>query len=246
MAKSINSLLLLILFFSSSAIPVNYNVLSLGAKPDGITDSTRTFLATWTKAYSSMAATTIYVPPGRLTPHALSSGVSSWSYLQRGSTSSHFASGCTLAQSGSVSEQIYRSSDTSPSGDNGNHVTRPLQHGKWSKGKDGFVVTDTWGVDVGGMVCTTLTIWLQQTEEAMYLCPYQYKSLTLILLIPVSSILNREEGVSLVKRQVIENVSSLLFCDYHVFCYSTVLATVYSSLQSTPTFQSICSVQFIK
>ncbi|KAJ4710118.1 Vacuolar fusion CCZ1-like protein [Melia azedarach] len=143
----------------------------------------------------------------RLTPNALSSGVSSWSYLRRGSTSSHFVSGFTLAQSGSVSEQIYHSSDTSPSGDNGNHVTRPLQHGKWSKGKDGFLVTDTWGVDVGGMVCTTPTIWLQQTEEAMYLCPYQYKNLTLILLIPVSSILNREEGVSLVKRQVIENAS---------------------------------------
>ncbi|KAJ4723877.1 Polygalacturonase [Melia azedarach] len=70
MEKAINSLalsvLLLILFFSSSsAIAVNYNVLSLGAKPDGITDSTRAFLAAWTKACTSAAATTIYVPPGR-------------------------------------------------------------------------------------------------------------------------------------------------------------------------------------
>ncbi|KAJ6986460.1 F23A5.27 isoform 3 [Populus alba x Populus x berolinensis] len=41
----------------------------------------------------------------------------------------------------------------------------------------------------------------------MYLCAYQYKSLTLILLVPLSSILNGEQGVSLVKQQVLENAS---------------------------------------
>ncbi|KAJ4723873.1 polygalacturonase-like [Melia azedarach] len=70
MAKQMNSLvlsvLLLILFFSSSSsIPVNYNVLSFGAKPDGITDSTQAFVAAWAKACGSTAAATIYVPPGR-------------------------------------------------------------------------------------------------------------------------------------------------------------------------------------
>lgn len=143
----------------------------------------------------------------RLSPHALSSGVSSWSYLLRGSTSSHFVSGSTLAHSGPVSEQIYHSSHASPGGNNVNRVTRALQHGKWYKGKDGFLVTDIWGVDVGSLVCATPTIWLQQTEEAMYLCPYQFKSLTLILLIPVSSILNGEQGVAVVKQQVLENAS---------------------------------------
>ncbi|KAJ0094913.1 hypothetical protein Patl1_15594 [Pistacia atlantica] len=143
----------------------------------------------------------------RLTPHALSSGVSSWSYLRRGSASSLVASGSTLPHSASVSEQIYHSSNTSPGRDNSNHVARPLQHGKWSKGKDGFLVTDIWGVDAGSLICATPTVWLRQTEEGMYLCPYQYKSLTIILLIPLSSILNGEQGVSAVKQQVLDNAS---------------------------------------
>ncbi|TXG57087.1 hypothetical protein EZV62_018400 [Acer yangbiense] len=143
----------------------------------------------------------------RLTPHALSSGASSWSYLRRASTSSHAGSGSTLAHSGFVSEQIYHSSDISPSGDNNHHVSRPLQHGKWSKGNDGFLVTDIWGVDVGSSMIASPTVWLQQTEERMYLCTYQYKGLTLILLMPVSSILNGEQGVSAVKQQVLENAS---------------------------------------
>ncbi|KAJ0084954.1 hypothetical protein Patl1_31267 [Pistacia atlantica] len=143
----------------------------------------------------------------RLTPHALSSGVSSWSYLRRGSASSLVASGSTLPHSASVSEQIYHSSNTSPGRDNSNHDARPLQHGKWSKGKDGFLVTDIWGVDAGSLICATPTVWLRQTEEGMYLCPYQYKSLTIILLIPVSSILNGEQGVSAVKQQVLDNAS---------------------------------------
>ncbi|KAJ0038622.1 hypothetical protein Pint_22457 [Pistacia integerrima] len=143
----------------------------------------------------------------RLTPHALSSGVSSWSYLRRGSASSLVASGSALPHSASVSEQIYHSSNTSPGRDNSNHVARPLQHGKWSKGKDGFLVTDIWGVDAGSLICATPTVWLRQTEEGMYLCPYQYKSLTIILLIPVSSILNGEQGVSAVKQQVLDNAS---------------------------------------
>ncbi|KAG6600861.1 Vacuolar fusion protein CCZ1-like B, partial [Cucurbita argyrosperma subsp. sororia] len=59
----------------------------------------------------------------RLTPRVLSSGTSSWSYLIRGNAASH------VAQHG---------------GNVGNRVIRPLQHGKWSKGKDGFLETDIW------------------------------------------------------------------------------------------------------
>ncbi|XVF03012.1 hypothetical protein REPUB_Repub04eG0223900 [Reevesia pubescens] len=143
----------------------------------------------------------------RLTPHALSSGTSSWSYLRKGNSSSHVATESTLAHSGSVSEQFYGSRDTSPAGDNRYRITRPLQHDKWLKGKDGFLVTDIWGVDVGSLNSNTPTVWLQQTEERMYLCAYQYKSLTLILLIPLSSILNGEQGVSIVKQQLLENAS---------------------------------------
>ncbi|KAH9782605.1 Pectin lyase-like superfamily protein [Citrus sinensis] len=76
MAKSMSLrillvLIILILFFSSSlAIPVvTYNVISLGAKSDGRSDSTKAFLASWTKACGSTAASTIYVPPGRYLLH---------------------------------------------------------------------------------------------------------------------------------------------------------------------------------
>ncbi|KAJ0020184.1 hypothetical protein Pint_32718 [Pistacia integerrima] len=92
----------------------------------------------------------------------------------------------TLPHSASVSEQIYHSSNTSPGRDNSNHDARPLQH--------------AWFVPPP-------TVWLRQTEEGMYLCPHQYKSLTIILLIPVSSILNGEQGVSAVKQQVLDNAS---------------------------------------
>ncbi|GAY67263.1 hypothetical protein CUMW_255180, partial [Citrus unshiu] len=76
MAKSMSLhillvLIFLILFFSSSlAIPVvTYNVISLGAKSDGRSGSTKAFLAAWAKACGSTAASTIYVPPGRYLLH---------------------------------------------------------------------------------------------------------------------------------------------------------------------------------
>ncbi|KAJ7954378.1 Vacuolar fusion CCZ1-like protein [Quillaja saponaria] len=143
----------------------------------------------------------------RLTPHALSSGVSSWSYLRKGNTGSNFATESILAHSRSVSDSFYGSSDTSPDGDTHHHVVRPLQHDKWSKGKDGYLVTDIWGAEVGNWAYATPTVWLQQTQEKMYLCAYQHRNLTLILLVPVSIILNGEQGVSVVKQQVLENAS---------------------------------------
>lgn len=141
----------------------------------------------------------------RLTPRALSSGVSSWSYLRKGSTASPVDTGSMLAHSASVSEQNFGSRDTAPVGNN--NVARPLQQDRWSKGKDGFLVTDIWGAEAGSSTSATPTVWLQQTEERMYLCAYQYRSLTFILLVPVASILNGEQGVSVVKQQILENVS---------------------------------------
>ena len=84
---------------------------------------------------------------------------------------------------------------------------RPLQHNKWYKGTNGFPVTDIWGPEVGSMIFATPTVLLQQTDERMYLCVYQHKSLTFILLFPVSSILNGEQGISVVKQQIMENAS---------------------------------------
>lgn len=122
----------------------------------------------------------------RLTPRVLSSGASSWSYLIRGNAASH------VAQHG---------------GNVGNRVIRPLQHGKWSKGKDGFLETDIWGMEASGWVGSTPKIWLFQPEEQMYLYVHQHKSLTLILLVPVSSIPNGEQGISIVRQYVLENAS---------------------------------------
>lgn len=135
----------------------------------------------------------------RLTTNALSSGTSSWSYLRKGSGSSQISSR-------SISVVPLGSSGTLPSGNGSNtvRVIRPLQHDMWSKGKDGFLVTDIWGTDA------TPTILLHKTQERFYLLTYQYKSLTLVLLVPIAAIVNGELDISFVKQQVIENVSSSL------------------------------------
>ncbi|KAK1263758.1 hypothetical protein QJS04_geneDACA011985 [Acorus gramineus] len=125
----------------------------------------------------------------RLTPHALSSGTNSWSYLRRGTGGSNIAADSFLAKNGStLGELQYTSHDTSPGRQDPRHNTlRPLQRDKWSKGRDGFLVTDIWGSEAGGMVPITPTIWLQQTEE-------------------LSSLINGEQGIFLVKQQFLENV----------------------------------------
>ncbi|KAK9935394.1 hypothetical protein M0R45_022497 [Rubus argutus] len=142
----------------------------------------------------------------RLTPRALSSGASSWSYLRKGTTS-NVSSSSILSHSGAVPEQFHSLHDNSPAGDDSSHVIRPLKQGKWSKGKDGFLATDIWGAEPSTGVSATPTVFLRQTEERMFLCAHQHKSLTLIFLIPVSSVLNGEQGVSTVKQQVLESVS---------------------------------------
>ncbi|XP_052188933.1 vacuolar fusion protein CCZ1 homolog B-like isoform X2 [Diospyros lotus] len=138
----------------------------------------------------------------RLSPRALSSGVSSWSYLRKGSASSHPEAGSISGNTAAVSDQY-----PSSGGDSSCNVARPLQHEKWTKGKDGFLVTDIWNAEAGNLVPTTPTIWLQQTMNRMYLCAFQHKNLTLILLIPVTSIVNGERDISLVKQQILENAS---------------------------------------
>lgn len=114
-----------------------------------------------------------------------------------------------MARPGGVPEQFQGSDVNSPAGDNNYRVIRPLQQDKWSKGKDGFLVTDIWGAEASNLISATPTVLLHQTEERMYLCAHQHKSLTLIFLIPVSSVLIGDQGVSAVKQQVLENVSFL-------------------------------------
>ncbi|KAL1205585.1 putative vacuolar fusion protein CCZ1 [Cardamine amara subsp. amara] len=133
----------------------------------------------------------------RLTTNALSSSTSSWSYLRKGSSSSQIPSRST-------STNLLGSNDALPSGNGSNigRVIRPLQHDKWSKGKDGFLVSDIWGVDA------TPIVLLQKTQERFYLLTYQYKSLTMVLLVPNAAIVNGELDISFVKQQVIENASA--------------------------------------
>lgn len=147
----------------------------------------------------------------RLTPRVLSSGGSTWSYLRKGNASSHTEPGSLLANSGSAFDRLHGFRDASSVGGDNYRIVRPLQHGKWSRGKDGFLVTDIWGVEVGNLVPTTPTIWLQQIEHKMYLCAYQHKNLTIILLMPVTSMLNGEEGISMLKQQLLENASAKIF-----------------------------------
>ncbi|KAM7469243.1 hypothetical protein LguiA_007426 [Lonicera macranthoides] len=58
--------LLFIFFFKSSlAASITYNVVSLGAKADGKSDSSKAFLSAWAAACGSANPATIYVPNGR-------------------------------------------------------------------------------------------------------------------------------------------------------------------------------------
>ncbi|KAL7250802.1 hypothetical protein ACSBR1_012750 [Camellia fascicularis] len=60
---------LLAFFYQPLATAVTYNVVNLGAKPDGKIDSTKSFLSAWDAACASANPTTIYVPPGRYLLH---------------------------------------------------------------------------------------------------------------------------------------------------------------------------------
>ncbi|KGN66774.1 polygalacturonase-like [Cucumis sativus] len=72
MANPTKSLVFIVFFhlFIQISTAANYNVISFGAKPDGKTDSTQSFLKAWTSACSSSTRSTINVPKGRflLTP----------------------------------------------------------------------------------------------------------------------------------------------------------------------------------
>ncbi|XP_021722506.1 vacuolar fusion protein CCZ1 homolog B-like isoform X2 [Chenopodium quinoa] len=140
----------------------------------------------------------------RMTPRALSASGSSWSYLRKGNTAAHLTAGSILPTSSTFTERVQGSRDTSPSGESRYLIARPLQQGKWSKGKDGFLVTNQWGSD---MNASFLTVLLQQTKERMYLCAHQHKNVTIILLIPVTSINNAEREIPVLKQQLLENAS---------------------------------------
>ncbi|KAM0887912.1 hypothetical protein ACQ4PT_028683 [Festuca glaucescens] len=144
----------------------------------------------------------------RLTPRALYSNANSWSYLRKGAYVN--AGPASSSSNGAAAAERYhsRSRDTSPGGQNQmHHNFRPLQREKLSKGKDGFVAADFATTEVRAAVPLTPILWFQQAEERMYLCVYQHKNLTILLLIPASSVINGEEGIAHVKKHLLENAS---------------------------------------
>ncbi|WCJ25732.1 Pectin lyase-like superfamily protein [Euphorbia peplus] len=67
MATLILSVIFLCLHINSSlgSVTTTYNVLKYGARPNGVTDSTKAFLDAWSVACASTNSTMIYVPKGR-------------------------------------------------------------------------------------------------------------------------------------------------------------------------------------
>ncbi|CAM6129572.1 unnamed protein product [Calypogeia fissa] len=83
------------------------------------------------------------------------------------------------------------------------HVPRPLAHEAWWRGADGFLDTDAWNTREEGSNDLP-DVWLQSSEERMQLCVYQYKSLTILMLVPTSS---GSEVVTTLKGQLLEKAS---------------------------------------
>ncbi|KAK2413843.1 endo-polygalacturonase [Trifolium repens] len=68
----ISCILYITIISSSNAAPsTTYNVIKFGAKPDGKTDSTESFLNAWKSACGSLVPSTIYVPKGRYLLNAI-------------------------------------------------------------------------------------------------------------------------------------------------------------------------------
>jgi len=58
-------IILIFLALTTLAKANTYTVATFGAKPDGVTDSSKAFLAAWSSACSTPAFATIVVPPGQ-------------------------------------------------------------------------------------------------------------------------------------------------------------------------------------
>ncbi|TXG71856.1 hypothetical protein EZV62_000435 [Acer yangbiense] len=58
-------MIVVLLYQSSSSALTTYNVLSFGARGNGVTDSTQAFISAWSAACASTGPTRIYVPKGR-------------------------------------------------------------------------------------------------------------------------------------------------------------------------------------
>ncbi|CAA6664771.1 unnamed protein product [Spirodela intermedia] len=144
----------------------------------------------------------------RLTPQALSLGTNSWSYLRRGPSPNVTNLSPLSTTSASLEDHQHRSNDSSSGNQDPNYnVPRALQREKWSKGKDGFLVTDIWLKESGSSIAANPSVWLKQAEQRMFLLIYQHRSMTVVLLVPVNSLSNGEKDLPMLKQQVIENAA---------------------------------------
>jgi hypothetical protein len=76
----------------------------------------------------------------------------------------------------------------------------------WWKEVDNFLATDSWESDSRGAKALGPTVWLQHTNEQMRLCVFQYRTVTLIMLVPINSSVNGLDGLSLLRGQLLEKV----------------------------------------
>lgn len=159
----------------------------------------------------------------RLTPQALSLGTNSWSYLRRGPSPNVTNLSPLSTTSASLEGHQHRPNDSSSGNQGRNYnVPRALQREKWFKGKDGFLVTDIWLKESGSSIAANPVVWLRQAEQRMFLLIYQHRSMTVILLVPVSSLSNGEKDLPMLKQQVIENVGPLPLQSFSYFSCAEV------------------------
>lgn len=76
----------------------------------------------------------------------------------------------------------------------------------WWKEVDNFLATDSWETDSRPANAPGPAIWLQRTNEQMRLCTFQYRTVTLIMLVPTNSSVNGLDGLPLLRRQLLEKV----------------------------------------
>lgn len=141
--------------------------------------------------------------------------------MRKTDTAFNTYAGALQVTSISAIDQYYNSHDPPSLRRHNYPLVRPLQHSKWSKGKDGFLTTDIWGTEVNSLLPMCPTVWLHLTEEKMFLLAYQHRGLTVMLLVPVSSV-SGDQGISILKQQIIENVR---------VCPSNVLRIVFFLLE---------------
>lgn len=141
----------------------------------------------------------------RLTPAAISlsnrrsqsASMSAISAAGQSKIRSLLNNGSTAPSEGSTSEEerLERVTKKHP---------RPMKPDGWWKEVDNFLATDSWECDSREAKALGPTIWLQHTNEQMRLRAFQYRTVTLVLLVPTNSSVNGLDGLSLLRGQLLE------------------------------------------